>query len=133
MNLVDERLQTLLASVPDPDKAARYLDRLIQDAPAAFHRIAESPAAMRCAVNLFSYSSFLSDAVLRNPERILDVASSGSFYRVLTAEEYQNRLFDFLGGGNEGAPLAVDLARFRRRQLLRIVLRDVLEPPRSPT
>jgi glutamate-ammonia-ligase adenylyltransferase len=126
MNPVDERLRTLLASVPDAEKAARYLERLRQDSPAAFLRIAESPAAMRCAVNLFSYSSFLSDAVLRNPERILAVANSGSFYRVLTVEEYEQRLFDFLSGGEECTPAAVDLARFRRRQLLRIVLRDVL-------
>ncbi len=126
MTSVDERLQTLLASVPDPEKAARYLDRLRHESPAAFHRIAESPAATRCAVNLFSCSSFLSDAVLRYPERILEVAESGSFYRVLTVEEYQQRLFDFLGAANQGVPSAVDLARFRRRQLLRIVLRDVL-------
>ncbi|SPE42764.1 (Glutamate--ammonia-ligase) adenylyltransferase [Candidatus Sulfopaludibacter sp. SbA3] len=126
MTSVDERLQTLLASVPDPEKASRYLDRLRQDSPAAFHRITESPAAMRCAVNLFSYSSFLSDAVLQHPERILEVANSGSFYRVLTVEEYEQRLFDFLGGENQGVPSAVDLARFRRRQLLRIMLRDVL-------
>ena len=50
MNLVDERLQTLLASVPDPEKAERYLDRLRHDSPGAFRQIAESPAAMRCAV-----------------------------------------------------------------------------------
>ena len=30
-----------------------------------------------------AYSRFLSDAVLKNPERILQVANSGSFYRVL--------------------------------------------------
>ena len=64
--------------------------------------------------------------MLRNPERILQVANSGSFYRVLTTEEYEERLFEFLGDDCPGVPSAVDLARFRRRQLLRIVLRDVL-------
>ena len=63
---------------------------------------------------------------MRAPERILEVADSGSFYRVLTAEEFAERLSEFLGDGAAGAPSAVDLARFRRRQLLRIVLRDVL-------
>ena len=112
------RIQLLLASVPDPETAARYLERLRQDSPAVFERIASSPAALRSAVTLFSYSRFLSEAVLKNPERILQVANSGSFYRVLTVEEYRERLVDF--------PPAVDLARFRREQLLRIVLRDVL-------
>ncbi|HWC95227.1 MAG TPA: hypothetical protein VG456_00720 [Candidatus Sulfopaludibacter sp.] len=123
---MDERLQTLLASVPDREKAVRYLERLRQDGASEFPRIAESPAALRCAVNLFAYSSFLSDDVLQHPERILAVAHSGSFYRVLTVEEYERRLFEFLRGGAESVPEAVDLARFRRRQLLRIVLRDVL-------
>ena len=36
------------------------------------------------------------------------------------------RLFEFLGREHQGVPSAVDLARFRRRQMLRIVLRDVL-------
>jgi glutamate-ammonia-ligase adenylyltransferase len=123
---VATRIHLLLASVPDPQSASRYLDRLRKEAPSAFDRVTSSPAALRCAVNLFSYSAFLSDAVLRNPEIILQVANSGSLYRVLTVEEYEDRLFDFLGKDNTGVPTAVDLARFRRRQMLRIVLRDVL-------
>jgi len=74
----------------------------------------------------------LSEAVLKNPERLLDVASSGSFYRVHTVDEYEERLFEFLGAEYLGVPSAVDLARFRRRQMLRIVLRDVLGVPRFP-
>ena len=127
------RIQLLLASVPDPPTATRFLDRLRHETPTAFDRIASSPAALRYAVTLFSYSSFLSESVLRNPEHILQVANSGSFYRVLTVEDYAERLYDFLdksgaGGlaaGGETAG-ATSLARFRRRQLLRIALRDVL-------
>ncbi|HEY1341951.1 MAG TPA: glutamine-synthetase adenylyltransferase [Bryobacteraceae bacterium] len=120
------RIQLLLSSSPDPETAARYLERLRQDSASAFDRIASSPGALRCAIALFSYSRFLSDAALKNPERILQVSNSGSFYRVLTPEEYEERLFEFLGKDNQGTPGATDLARFRRRQLLRIVLRDVL-------
>jgi len=120
------RVRLLLAGAPDFDKAVLYLGRLRDESPAAFLRIASSPAALRCAIGLFANSKFLSEAVMRNPERINEVSASGSFYRVLTAEDYSERLFEFLGGGIRGVPLAVDLARFRRRQLLRIVLRDVL-------
>ncbi|MGD0872099.1 MAG: glutamine-synthetase adenylyltransferase [Bryobacteraceae bacterium] len=121
---VAARIQMLLAAAPNPQAAARLLERLRQDSPSAFDRIASSPAALRCAVNLFSYSQFLSETVLQNPERILRVANSGRFYRVLSAEEYAQRLIEFLGKDPAGAPAAVDLARFRRQQLLRIVLRD---------
>ena len=120
------RLQLLLGSVPDPRTATHFVDRLRQESPSGFYRVCSSPTALRGAVNLFSYSTFLSESVLRNPERLLQVANSGSFYRALTVEEYEHRLFDFLGKDAQGVPLAVDLARFRRQQLLRIVLRDVL-------
>ena len=120
------RIQILLGAAPAPEMAARFLERLRQESPSAFDRIISSPAALRCAVNLFSYSRFLSEAVLRNPERLLQVANSSSFYRVLTADEYERSLADSLGGDHLEVPSAVDLARFRRRQLLRIVLRDVL-------
>src|SRR5512135_3367651 len=110
------RVRLLLAGAPDYDKAVLYLDRLREAAPSAFLRIVSSPAALRCAIGLFAHSKFLSEAVLGNPERITEVSASGSLYRVLTAEDYSERLFDFLGSGSRGVPLAVDLARFRRRQ-----------------
>lgn len=123
---VATRIHLLLASTPDGEAAAQYLERLRQESPSAFDRVASSPAALRCAVNLFSYSRFLSGAVMQNPELILQVANSGSFYRVLSVEEYGARLTEYLGRERRGVPSAVDLARFRRRQLLRITLRDVL-------
>src|ERR1022692_736542 len=123
---IARRIQLLLASVPDQAAVERYLERLLQESPSAFDRITTSPAALRCAVNVFSYSRFLSDAVLKNPERILEVSNSGSFYRALSVEGYEERLFDFLGKERRDMPSALDLARFRRRQLLRIFLRDVM-------
>ena len=120
------RIQLLLASAPDSEAALHFLECLRQQSASAFERICCSPAALRCAVSLFSHSKFLSEAVLQNPERILQVASSGDLYRVLTAEEYEMRLFNFLGAGRQAVPTAVELARFRRRQLLRILLRDAL-------
>jgi glutamate-ammonia-ligase adenylyltransferase len=123
---VATRISLLLASVPDPKAASRCLERLRQASPSAFDRITSSPAALRAAATIFAYSAFLSDAVMKNPEQILQLAGSGNFYRVLSVEEYEERLYEFLGAGHSGVPSAVELARFRRRQLLRIALRDVL-------
>src|SRR5215475_13432772 len=109
------RIQILLKSVPDPQTATRFLERLRSVSPAAFDRIISSPAALRCAIHVFAYSHFLSEAVLRRPERILEIANSGSFYRVLSAEEYRRLLND------PETTSSTDLARFRRRHLLRIV------------
>jgi glutamate-ammonia-ligase adenylyltransferase len=120
---IASRIKLLLASVPDPGGARIYLDRLRQEAPNVFERLAGSPAALRCAVTVFSYSRFLADSVLGSPERILQVSGSGSFYRVLALEDYRERLAEFLG---DRVPTALDFARFRRCQLLRILCRDVL-------
>src|ERR1019366_7765059 len=113
----------LTAAAPDPETARYFLGRLRQDFPSAYRRILATPAALRCAASLFSYSRFLSESVLRDPERLLRVAASPTFNSVLTLENYRERLYSFLG---TGIPSAVDFARFRRRQLLRILLRDTL-------
>jgi len=123
---IQERIQVLLASLPDPDHALHALARLYEEAPAGFARITDSVTALRYFLTVASYSNFLSEALLRRPEYLLEVVASSELHRVLTPEEYEDRLEDFLGSLLPGAPDPLDLARFRRRQLLRIVLRDVL-------
>ena len=109
--------------MPDPERVRHYLGSLKHEFPSAYARIVANPAALRIAVHLFSYSAFLSDAMLREPERILQLSTSKSFDRVLTVEEYRDKLYTFLGSG---VPEAVDFARFRRRHIARILLRDVM-------
>jgi glutamate-ammonia-ligase adenylyltransferase len=121
------RIQMLLASVPDPDSALHYLERLHHESPSAWDRITSSPAALRYTIATFSNSNFLSESILKNPEWVLQVSNSGSFYRVVTPEGFDERLVDFLGRENTSIPAAIDLARYRRRRLLRIMLRDVLD------
>ena len=97
------RIQLLLAGRPTPigpsfiwTGCARNRPR-----PSADRQFAGRAALRRRSV---LHSKFLSDAVMRNPERILQVSSSGSFYRVLTAEEYAERLFEFLGKDRWASP-----------------------------
>src|SRR5436305_683364 len=106
--LAAERIELLLASSPDRRAAARFLGRLRDESPAEFDRIANSAGALRAAVAIFSYSNFLSEAVLQDPERLLKVANSRRLYRTLSAEEYRELLASSTG----------TLAGFRRRQLL---------------
>jgi glutamate-ammonia-ligase adenylyltransferase len=124
---VRARIQSLLAAVPDPDEALHFLERLRQDRAAAFNRISSSPAALRCLITTFSYSRFLSEAVLQHPEWLLQAADPGDLHRMLAAEEFAERLLQFRAAEGPDRPAPVTLARFRRRQALRILLRDVLE------
>jgi glutamate-ammonia-ligase adenylyltransferase len=117
------RIEALLGSVPDPDEALHYLERMRREQPAAFARIGESLVALHYLVTIFSYSAFLSEAVIKTPEWILEAAAADNLHRVISSDEFEELLARFLPAGELAA---VDLARFRRRQLLRIVLRDAL-------
>ena len=118
-----ERISALLAPLPDPDSAERFLTRLQQQAPGGFERIAQSTAALRAAIHIFSYSNFLSEASLKAPEALWEAARTGSLERAYTVDDYAALLKATLP---PGLPAALDLATFRRRQLLRIAIRDIL-------
>jgi [glutamine synthetase] adenylyltransferase / [glutamine synthetase]-adenylyl-L-tyrosine phosphorylase len=115
------RFAHLLAPAPEPETAARYLERLRQEAPASFDRIVASPEVLSAAVALFSYSKFLSEFVVRDPSSLIDAVNPAVLDRLFTVEDYLHLLSEL-----PGTPAAIDFARFRRRQILRIVLRDIL-------
>jgi [glutamine synthetase] adenylyltransferase / [glutamine synthetase]-adenylyl-L-tyrosine phosphorylase len=118
-----ERIQTLLASIPNPHSAERFLHRLQQQSPDGYQRIAGSAAALRCAIHVFSYSNFLSEACLKDPEALWEASRPGNLERAFTVDDYTGQLHRALP---PGVPASLDLAAFRRRQLLRIAIRDVL-------
>jgi glutamate-ammonia-ligase adenylyltransferase len=119
------RVSALLPSLPNPDDAVHFLNRLTLEAPEASRRITEDAAALRCALTVFSYSRFLADSVIRFPEWLIEIAAARDLHRGFLAEQYEELLADSLPA--TGIPRPVDLALFRRRQLLRILLRDVLQ------
>jgi glutamate-ammonia-ligase adenylyltransferase len=119
------RLCSLLAASADPDSAVHFLERLRRERPQAFDGLVPSPAGLRVLLAAFSSSRFLSEALLVHPEWAEELAADESLYRVLTAEEYRERLERALEAEGEGAPSPLTLALFRRRQILRILVRDV--------
>jgi [glutamine synthetase] adenylyltransferase / [glutamine synthetase]-adenylyl-L-tyrosine phosphorylase len=118
-----DQVKVLLASAVDPDAAIHYLVSLKQKHPDAFGRLVEAPAVLKYLIAVASFSRFLSEEILQNPQWLEEVSGMS---RVLTAPEYKKRLGKFLRNQPEGQPLALALALFRRQQILRILLRDVL-------
>lgn len=117
------QLRMLLASAADADAAVHYLVSLKQSRPDAFGRLLDEPAQMKYFIAAASFSRFLSEELLQNPQWLAEL---GSMNRVLSAAEYKKRLGKFLKHEPENKPLALSLALFRRQQILRILLRDVL-------
>jgi glutamate-ammonia-ligase adenylyltransferase len=109
---VAERFRRLLAASPAPELALRYFERF----PA--ERI--TARSLRPLIAIFTHSQFLAEDLIEHPDW------SGEFRdldRMLDVVEFRERLDSTLASG---LPHPLDLAMFRRRQLLRIVARDVL-------
>jgi [glutamine synthetase] adenylyltransferase / [glutamine synthetase]-adenylyl-L-tyrosine phosphorylase len=107
-----------IAPLPAPDQSLHYFHRFQNEAPAFFEQLTASPTALRCFLTIASYSAFLSESVIRHPQWLFDLTDSGDLHRSFTLADFDNAL--------QGFRSAFDLAAFRRRQLLRIVLRDTL-------
>ncbi len=119
-----ERLETFLQASPNPPVALHKLDRLLVEQEECFHRLARTPFALQTLVTLFAQSNFLGDEVLREPVILERMLADGDLARGRTTEDFADRLESLLASG-EAIPMSHHLALFRRRELLRIVLRDV--------
>src|SRR5579863_2284811 len=132
-------LPALLAQLPDPDGALNYLERYLQaqTADASERPVAEvlpllarRPVALHHLLVIFSYSRFLSETLLQQPELILWVdrpgaAGHGSLDRIKSPEDLHAEFARFAATSMELTPALV-LARFKKREYVRITLRDVL-------
>ncbi len=83
----------MLASAADPDASVHYLVSLRQQQPDAFHRLVRTPAVLKYLITVGSFSRFLSEEILQNPQWLEEV---NGMNRVLTAAEYKKRLGKFL-------------------------------------
>ena len=121
-----QRLGLLLKSCADPDAALRYLVLLRERRPDAFRRLVLAPLYLQYLIAVFSTSRFLSEAILEHPEWIEQLSHEGDLYRVRTSRQMRRQLEEWLeeDGGRQDEALLV--ARFRRRQILRIAIRDLL-------
>ena len=116
-------LDLLLSASPAPEQGLQYFARLHERQPSWFQRLTRSTAGLRYLIAVFTYSHFLSEELLRHPEWADQLLESGNLQRVLTAEQMHEMLEAVLP---EGLPAPLAFARFRRRQLLRILIRDAL-------
>jgi len=120
---VQNRFDLLLAASPAPEQGLYYFTRLREMHPSAFDRLTRSAAGLRHLVAVFTHSRFLSEEILEHPDWAEQLLDPVDLQRVITAEELRARLEASL---SPGLPPPLELARFRRRQILRIVIRDVL-------
>jgi [glutamine synthetase] adenylyltransferase / [glutamine synthetase]-adenylyl-L-tyrosine phosphorylase len=129
---IQQTIENIRMSLPDPDRVLRYVLEFQSRHPAFFASLAtQHPQRLQWLLTVFGYSHFLSEELLQHPEWITDVSD---LYRVLSVAEYRDRLLILLARRHasfsvmpeSGRATALDLAFFRRQEMLRVVLRDVL-------
>jgi glutamate-ammonia-ligase adenylyltransferase len=121
---IRETIERICAAVPDSATAVSYLGRLRERQPAPFERIVRSRPALQSLITVFGHSRFLAEELLQNPHWIEELEDRGDLHRVLRKDEFIERLQSSLPASV--IPTALSLALFRRKSILRILLRDVL-------
>ena len=134
-------LPALLAQTPAPDDAVNFLERFLRPdggAPqSVLDFLATHPASLHYLLTVFSYSRFLSETLIQQPSLLStllrpprpgDGAAHGprGIERAHTREDLDDEFARFSATSLD-VPPPVLLARFKRREYLRIMLRDVLK------
>ena len=117
------RFDLLLATSAAPEEGLRYFARLREQHPSFFQRLTLSTAGLRYLIAVFTHSHFLSEEILEHPGWAEQLLEAGDLHQVRTAETMAEMLDAELP---PGPPSTLELAKFRRRQMLRILIRDVL-------
>lgn len=118
-------LPRLLARVADPQGAEQGLERYLAAAPAAAAELRRQPERLHPLLAIFSDSRFLSEALIQDPALGEWLERARHEDRARHPEELGAELAA-LSGGARGPARALALTRFKRREYLRIVLRDSL-------
>jgi [glutamine synthetase] adenylyltransferase / [glutamine synthetase]-adenylyl-L-tyrosine phosphorylase len=119
-------LASLLSQSPDPDGALNLLERYAQGAPPqVLGDLARYPAALSYLIAIFGYSGYLAETLLSEPQMAVQFARDRNFTKLKSKEDLMQDFARF-STTNPDPWLAALLARFKRRNYLRIVLKDVL-------
>ncbi|MBV8833738.1 MAG: hypothetical protein JO108_31455 [Acidobacteriaceae bacterium] len=110
-------LEQAIQASPDPERAAQLLDEFARLHPSAWSKVGSHLQSVTELAFLAGVSHFLSDEVLRHPEWL---------YGELSEHQTSARLGEFLATRNVSDPASLNLALFRRKELLRIALDDAL-------
>jgi glutamate-ammonia-ligase adenylyltransferase len=119
-------LPGLLAEAPDPDSALIMFDRLISESPEMAHLLDRHNVLAHYAIVVFGHSRFLGETLLRNTDILQSFLKEENLDRSFAHEDFQQGLSRFRSRSFE-TDSSLLLARFKRREYLRIMLRDVLK------
>ncbi len=122
-------LETSLNS-PNPETALNHFSRFAQ---VAFNRrwlyqlLRDAPFLMHTVIFGFGASTYLSETLIRNPEYFYDIIDANVMDTVKTSETMYEELAQSLSHFNSVEQKLRILRRYKRRETLRLGLRDLLK------
>jgi [glutamine synthetase] adenylyltransferase / [glutamine synthetase]-adenylyl-L-tyrosine phosphorylase len=120
-------LPGLLEESPDPDAALNLLERFISGASDELIRTIERHKHLaHYAIVVFGHSRFLGETLIQNPDLLPSFLRERNLDRSFSREEFHETWARFRSRSFEN-DVALLLSRFKRREYVRIMLRDVLK------
>src|SRR3989442_3723516 len=120
-------LPALLAESPDPDSALMLFDRLVSEASPEVVRLLDRHNSLaHYAIVVFGHSRFLGETLIQNTDLLHSFLREKNLDRSFSREEFHESLARFRSRSFE-TDVSLLLARFKRREYVRIMLRDVLK------
>jgi glutamate-ammonia-ligase adenylyltransferase len=121
---LNEKVESLVRDLPDADGARLFYERITAEQPRAAALLERDRGLLSDVLALAAWSPLLGTTLTRNPEYFSWLARERTSARVKTREELEESLARFALTHSQLDPQVL-LARFRRRELLRIYLRDI--------
>jgi glutamate-ammonia-ligase adenylyltransferase len=120
----DEKIEALVRDLPDSEGARLFFKSISTEHPAALKTLARDTGLLSDALALAAWSPLLATTLAQNPDYLHWLARERTHTRLKTREEFGESLARFNLTNSQLSPQVL-LARFRRRELLRIYLRDI--------
>jgi glutamate-ammonia-ligase adenylyltransferase len=122
-------LVALLAESPDPDWTLNQLDRWLARSPEIISLFEQHPPLLHYAVATLGHSRYLGETLLQNPDLLPGFLREDCLQRSRSRDEFHEAWARFRARSltpTAEPDIAWLLARFKRREYVRILLRDVL-------
>ncbi len=118
----------VLARKPDPDMALNNWERFIRridDVEDHYTKLLSQPRRVDLLMGVFSGSQFLSDTLIQDPVFFNVVTDPEVLHRTYTSGDLLTAFRRMSSSTGENYSLARELRRFRKREILRIGIRDI--------
>ena len=119
-----DKLQNFIENLPDVNPVKRFVEQFAEKFPSQFRKLEKNDGLFSDVLTIAAYSPLLSTTILQNPNYIAWLETQRKSSKVRGKEEILESLARFALTNSTIEPNIL-LARFRRRELLRIYLQDI--------